>query len=129
MNCLICLGIGSVCENHQDKTRDLFFAAATMRPVLPGRHWMRFLGAAGRCAPANNMVLPKSVSLVGLVRGGQDNAVSSVLSRRQGHVFASEVIVAENDEEAMLRAIRLRDRYDIEVWQLDRKVALIKAPK
>ena len=47
----------------------------------------------------------------------------------QAHVFASEVIVAENDEEAMLRAIRLRDRYDIEVWQLDRKVALIKAPK
>jgi hypothetical protein len=38
-------------------------------------------------------------------------------------------MVAENDEEAMLRAIRLRDRNDVEVWQLDRKVALIKAPK
>jgi hypothetical protein len=46
-----------------------------------------------------------------------------------GHVFASEVIVAENDEEAMLRATRLRDDHDIEVWQLDRKVALIKAPR
>jgi hypothetical protein len=30
-----------------------------------------------------------------------------------GHVFASEVIVAETDEEAMLRATRLRDRHDI----------------
>src|SRR6516164_5452291 len=60
---------------------------------------------------------------------GRDNAVSSVLLDDKAHVFASEVIVAENDEEAMLRAIRLRDRYDIEVWQLDRKVALIKAPK
>jgi hypothetical protein len=46
-----------------------------------------------------------------------------------GHVFASKVIVAENDEEAMLRATRLRDDHDIEVWQLDRKVALIKASK
>jgi hypothetical protein len=37
-----------------------------------------------------------------------------------GHVFASEVIDAENDEEAILRATRFRDGH---------KVALNKGPK
>jgi hypothetical protein len=46
-----------------------------------------------------------------------------------GHVFASEVIDAGNDEGAILRATRFRDGHDIDVWQLDRKVALIKAPR
>jgi hypothetical protein len=47
-----------------------------------------------------------------------------------GHVFASEVIVAENDDnEAMLWATQLRDGYDIVVWQRDRKMVLIKASK
>ena len=79
--------------------------------------------------PANNMVLPKSVSLVGLVRGGETMQYRAFFLDDKAHVFASEVIVAENDEEAILRATRLRDRYDLEVWQLDRKVALIKAPR
>jgi hypothetical protein len=46
-----------------------------------------------------------------------------------GHVFAREDIIAENDEEAVLSAAQLQNGRAIEVWQLDRRVALIKAPK
>jgi hypothetical protein len=46
-----------------------------------------------------------------------------------GHVVAREDIIAENDEEAVLAATQLQNGQPIEVWQLDRKVALIKASK
>jgi hypothetical protein len=77
------------------------------------------------------MLLPKSVYEVVPVCGGpgQTTDYRAFFLDDNGHVFTSEVIVAENDEEAILRATRLRDGHDIEVWQLDREVARIKAPK
>jgi hypothetical protein len=46
-----------------------------------------------------------------------------------GRVFAREDIIAENDEEAVLAASQLQNDRAIEVWQLDRRVALIEPPK
>ena len=46
-----------------------------------------------------------------------------------GRVFAREDIIAENDEEAVLSATQLQNGRAIEVWQLDRRVALIELPK
>ena len=46
-----------------------------------------------------------------------------------GHVFAREDMIAENDEEAVLSATQLQNGRAIEVWQLDRRVALIEPPK
>jgi hypothetical protein len=46
-----------------------------------------------------------------------------------GHVVAREDVIAENDEEAVLAATQLQNGHPIEVWQLDRKVALIEPPK
>jgi hypothetical protein len=45
-----------------------------------------------------------------------------------GHVVAREDVIAENDEEAVLAATQLQNGHPIEVWQLDRKVALIEPP-
>ena len=44
-----------------------------------------------------------------------------------GHIVTFEAIDAENDDEAIQRAARLKDGRDIEVWHHDRKVALIRA--
>ena len=44
-----------------------------------------------------------------------------------GHIVTFEPIDAENDEEALQQAARLKDGRDIEIWHHDRKVALIRA--
>ena len=44
-----------------------------------------------------------------------------------GHIVTFEPIGAENDEEAMQQAARLKDGRDIEIWHHDRKVALVRA--
>jgi hypothetical protein len=61
------------------------------------------------------MLLPKSVYEVVPVCGepGQTTDYRAFFLDDNGHVFTSEVIVAENDEEAILRATRLRDGHDI----------------
>ena len=129
MNCLICLGIGWVCENHPHKTRAICLCCSH-HALGVTRLSLDALFRSGRALCAREQHgFAKVCVPCWPSPWGRDNAVSSVLLDDKAHVFASEVIVAENDEEAMLRAIRLRDRYDIEVWQLDRKVALIKAPK
>ena len=46
-----------------------------------------------------------------------------------GHVFAREDIIADNDEEAVHSATQLQNGQAIEVWQRDRRVALIEPPK
>jgi hypothetical protein len=44
---------------------------------------------------------------------------------RDGHVRGFEPIVCPNDEAAIAAAKRLVDRYDVELWQADRKVILL----
>jgi hypothetical protein len=46
-----------------------------------------------------------------------------------GRLLAREDIIAENDEGAVLLATQLHNGHAIEVWQCDRRVALIEAPK
>ena len=42
-----------------------------------------------------------------------------------GHFKSSEVIVAEDDKQAIKIAEKLVDEHSVEVWQLDRKVAVL----
>lgn len=43
-----------------------------------------------------------------------------------GHFKASKVVVADDDEQAVKIAEKLVDGHDVEVWQLDRKIAVLK---
>ena len=42
-----------------------------------------------------------------------------------GHFKSSEVIIADDDEGALKIADKLVDRNNVEVWQLDRKIAVL----
>jgi hypothetical protein len=44
---------------------------------------------------------------------------------RDGHFKDFEIITADGDEEALKLADRLVDGHDVEVWDLDRKVAVL----
>lgn len=43
-----------------------------------------------------------------------------------GHVWNARTFQAANDEDAIEHARQMASASDIEVWQLDRKVALVK---
>ncbi|MCS3502826.1 hypothetical protein M2189_007661 [Bradyrhizobium japonicum] len=45
---------------------------------------------------------------------------------QDGHIFSAHSFDAVDDEEALQKATRLVDGHDVEVWQLARKVGLIK---
>ena len=42
-----------------------------------------------------------------------------------GHFKSSEVIIADDDGQAVKIAEKLVDGHDVEVWQLDRKIAAL----
>ncbi|MDB5616208.1 hypothetical protein [Tardiphaga sp.] len=42
-----------------------------------------------------------------------------------GHFKSSETIVAENDEQALKIAEKLVEKHAVEVWHLDRKIAVL----
>lgn len=44
-----------------------------------------------------------------------------------GHFQSSEVIIADDDTQAVKIAEKLVDGHDVEVWQLDRKIAVLPA--
>jgi hypothetical protein len=46
-----------------------------------------------------------------------------------GHIFDFAQLAADDDEDAKRQARHLREGFDIEVWQQDRLVARLKAPK
>jgi hypothetical protein len=46
---------------------------------------------------------------------------------QDGHISGAEGFNAADDEEALQKARRLVDGHDVEIWQLERKVGLIKA--
>jgi hypothetical protein len=46
-----------------------------------------------------------------------------------GHVIGRIDLSCLDDEDAMKQAQRLLDFYDIELWRLDRRVALLKSDK
>jgi hypothetical protein len=48
---------------------------------------------------------------------------------QDGHIFKAEGFEASDDEEALRKAKCIVDGHDVEVWQLARKVAAIKAVK
>jgi hypothetical protein len=48
---------------------------------------------------------------------------------RDGHFQSSEVIIADDDEKAVKIAEKLVDGHDVEVWQLDRKIAFLPHKK
>jgi hypothetical protein len=43
-----------------------------------------------------------------------------------GHFKSSETIVAESDEQALKIAEQFVDGHDVELWQLDRKIAVLR---
>jgi hypothetical protein len=43
-----------------------------------------------------------------------------------GHFYDAVHLIAEDDAEAMEKAKRLAVGHDVELWQLDRKIATIK---
>ena len=45
---------------------------------------------------------------------------------QEGHIFSALGFDAADDEEALQKARRLVDGHDVEVWQLTRKVGLVK---
>ena len=46
-----------------------------------------------------------------------------------GHFKSSEIIVADDDSHAVRIAEKLVDGHDVEVWQLDRKLAVLPHEK
>jgi hypothetical protein len=46
---------------------------------------------------------------------------------QDGHFHSFEVVKAENDESAISTAKKFVDGHDVEVWLLDRKVAVLKS--
>jgi hypothetical protein len=44
-----------------------------------------------------------------------------------GRIFNFAELEADGDDDAKRQARHLRDGFDVEVWQLDRKVAVLKA--
>jgi hypothetical protein len=44
-----------------------------------------------------------------------------------GHFKTSEVIVADDDQQALRIAEKLVDGHDVELWHLDRKIAVLPA--
>jgi hypothetical protein len=44
-----------------------------------------------------------------------------------GHIFQRIDLVCENDEDAKERAKQLVDGHDIELWQLDRRIATFQS--
>jgi hypothetical protein len=42
-----------------------------------------------------------------------------------GHFHSSETIIAEDDDHALKAAEQLVDGHDVELWQLDRKIAVL----
>ena len=43
-----------------------------------------------------------------------------------GHFKSSEIIVAESDEQVLKIAEQFVDGHDVELWQLDRKIAVLR---
>jgi hypothetical protein len=43
-----------------------------------------------------------------------------------GHFKSSEVIIAKDDDGAIKIAEKLVDGHDVEVWQLDRKIVVLR---
>jgi hypothetical protein len=46
-----------------------------------------------------------------------------------GHFYSAEVVIAENDEAAIEAAQKLVDGHDVELWQFDRKITVLKSQK
>ena len=44
---------------------------------------------------------------------------------KDGHIKTFEVVTAVDDESAIQAATHMADRYDVEIWHLDRKVAFL----
>lgn len=44
---------------------------------------------------------------------------------KEGHIKSAKVIVADDDEKAVEAAKPMVDGHDIEIWHLDRKVAVL----
>lgn len=44
---------------------------------------------------------------------------------RDGHIKTFEVVTVDDDEAAIAAAKHLADRYDVEIWHLARKVAVL----
>ncbi len=50
------------------------------------------------------------------------------LRNDQGHFINVTELLCRNDEEAIKEASRLSDEHTVELWERDRKVAVIPAP-
>jgi hypothetical protein len=65
------------------------------------------------------------VSLKHLTQGGAMQEYRAYLIGPDGHIFQRTDLVCVDDEAAKESAERLVNGHDVELWQLDRKIAML----